>query len=87
MAGLFLKLGVFGAVLLAGFFQVFLKKPVWVLVGIGNDLQPLSDFPYDCRRIHDPRLEACEDMWLSEESRVLYLACSDSLSRNQWLPK
>jgi hypothetical protein len=87
MAGLLLKVGIFVVVSLAITFQLFLKDPVWLAFSIGKHIQPLSDFPYNCRRIEDPRLEACEDMWLSEETRVLYLACSDSLSRSQWLPK
>ncbi|SPN98456.1 related to serum paraoxonase/arylesterase [Cephalotrichum gorgonifer] len=87
MAGLLLKLGLSLVVLLAVSFQVLLKEMVWLGFGIGKDIQPLSDFPYDCRRIDDdPRLQACEDMWLSEKTRVLYLACSDSIARTRWLP-
>ncbi|KAF2214817.1 hypothetical protein CERZMDRAFT_36374 [Cercospora zeae-maydis SCOH1-5] len=68
-------------------YQFFFKDVIWVLVGVGREIQPLSDFPgYQCRRIHDPRLQACEDMWLSEETRQLFLACSDSLSRKEWMP-
>ncbi|GIZ40607.1 hypothetical protein CKM354_000393900 [Cercospora kikuchii] len=68
-------------------YQFFLKDVIWVLFGVGRHVQPISDFPgYQCRRIHDPRLQACEDMWLSEETRQLFLACSDSLSRKEWMP-
>ena len=84
MAGLLVKLGVSAVVLLAVAFQVLLKDPIWRGFGIGKQFQPLSDFPYECRRIE--HLEACEDMWLSEASRVLYLACSDPVTRGQWLP-
>jgi len=86
--GLFSKLSLIVAALVAVGFQVYLKQATWLGLGIGRSMQPLSDFPYDCRRIdNDPRLQACEDMWLSENSRVLYLACSDPIARTQWLPK
>ncbi|CAI4219560.1 unnamed protein product [Parascedosporium putredinis] len=85
--GLLSKLGLIAAALIAVGFQVYLKQATWLGLGIGRSIQPLSDFPYDCRRIdNDPRLQACEDMWLSENSRVLYLACSDPIARTQWLP-
>lgn len=54
--------------------------------GIGKNIQPISDFPYHCRRISHPLLQACEDMWLSERSRKLYLACSDPYARTLWFP-
>lgn len=56
--------------------------------GIGKVIQPISDFPYyQCRRLHDPRLQACEDLWLSEATRQLFLACSDPEARSRWGPK
>lgn len=85
MAGLPLNLGLLAVVLLAVAFQ-FLKGPLYIGFGWGRHIQPLQDFPYECRRIEDPRLQACEDMWLSESTRVLYLACSDPIARAQWLP-
>ncbi|RBQ82113.1 hypothetical protein VDGD_03638 [Verticillium dahliae] len=81
-----LKAGIVVVAILATLFQVFLKDAVWMGLGIGKTIQPLSDFPYTCRRIEDPRLEACEDMWLSETTRQLFLACSDSDSRSKWIP-
>lgn len=86
MAGLLLKIGLVAAVLLGVAFQA-LKIPVSLVFGFGRHIQPLSDFPYECRRIEDQRLHACEDMWLSEASRVLYLACSDVVARAQWHPR
>lgn len=73
-----------------GLFSLFYQtigRNLWVQVGYGYTLQPLSDFPYTCRRLNDPSLEACEDMWLSEGTRQLFLACSDSVARKEWLPK
>lgn len=55
--------------------------------GIGKVIQPISDFPYQCRRLHDPRLQACEDLWLSEATRQIFIACSESKSRQNWAPK
>ncbi|KAK3360556.1 hypothetical protein B0T25DRAFT_473853 [Lasiosphaeria hispida] len=54
-------------------------------LAIGKTIRPLSDFPYECRHIDHPLLDACEDMWISH-TRKLYLACSDSQARKQWFP-
>ncbi|KAK8102531.1 Serum paraoxonase/arylesterase 1 [Apiospora sp. TS-2023a] len=54
--------------------------------GVGHRLEPLGAFPYKCRRIEDERLQACEDMWLSEATRQLFLACSEPKGRMQWGP-
>ncbi|KAH8888421.1 calcium-dependent phosphotriesterase [Thozetella sp. PMI_491] len=54
--------------------------------GLGTHRQPVSDFPYQCRRIDHPRLHGCEDMWLSDSTRELYLACADVEGRTQWNP-
>lgn len=57
-------------------------------LGIGKTIQPIGDFPnYQCRRIHDERVQACEDMWLSRSTRQLFLACSDPVARTKWGPK
>ncbi|KAM0281446.1 hypothetical protein ACHAQH_003569 [Verticillium albo-atrum] len=81
-----LKSGLVVVALLSIAFQVFLKDAVWMGFGIGRTIQPLSEFPYTCRRIEDPQVEACEDMWLSETTRQLFLACSDSTGRSSWMP-
>lgn len=60
MAGILIKAGLL-AVALAVIFQVAVKDTVWMAFGIGRVMQPLSDFPYTCRKIVDPRMEACED--------------------------
>lgn len=59
---------------------------VWLGLGIGKNIQPVTDFPYKCRRLEHPRLQACEDMWLSHNTRQLFLACSDPLGRKEWFP-
>lgn len=55
--------------------------------GLNHTLEPIGTFPYRCRRLEDPQLQACEDMWLSERTRQLFVACSDSLARQHWMPK
>ncbi|KAJ4318200.1 hypothetical protein N0V84_006956 [Fusarium piperis] len=85
MAGILFKAGLL-AVVLAVIFQVTLKETIWLAFGIGRVIQPISDFPYTCRKIVDPRMESCEDMWLSESTRQLFLACSDPLARPLWMP-
>lgn len=80
------------AVLVAGLSQLPITQSIWTVLklglAIGKVLQPISDFPsYQCRRIHDPLLQACEDMWLSEATRQLFLACSDPDARSKWMPK
>ncbi|KZL65740.1 serum paraoxonase arylesterase [Colletotrichum tofieldiae] len=84
--GFILQTSIIFAVVLGVALQLVLKDPIWLAFGIGKTFQPLSEFPYSCRRIEDPRLQACEDMWLSEATRQLFLACSDPLSRQQWMP-
>ncbi|KAH7127424.1 hypothetical protein EDB81DRAFT_809202 [Dactylonectria macrodidyma] len=86
MASLLFKVGLGSVALLAVLFQVYLKEIIWLGFGIGKTLQPLSDFPYTCRTITDSRMEACEDMWLSESTRQLFLACSDPIARSHWMP-
>ena len=86
MVSLLLKIGVPLVVAAAVLYQTVLKDLLFVTIGIGRTIQPISDFPYQCRRIQDPILQACEDMWLSESSRQLFLACSDPMSRTRWLP-
>ncbi|KIW18514.1 hypothetical protein PV08_02802 [Exophiala spinifera] len=72
-----------GAVL----YQFFVKDVLFRTIGLGRTVLPVSSFPYQCRRIlGDPNIQACEDMWLDENSRTLYLACSDPAARREWMP-
>lgn len=79
------------AVVLASLYQSNVHSVLYtgtrLLFGVGHTLEPLSAFPYKCRRIEDERLQACEDMWLSEGTRQLFLACSEPNGRRQWSPK
>ncbi|KAM5342130.1 hypothetical protein ACJ41O_015161 [Fusarium nematophilum] len=89
MAGTLFKISLVAVVLFAVIFQSFLRFAVTFVqlgFGLGRTIQPLSDFPYTCRKIVDSRMEACEDMWLSESTRQLFLACSDPFGRPHWMP-
>ncbi|KAI1629242.1 hypothetical protein EDD37DRAFT_616461 [Exophiala viscosa] len=71
----------------AGLYQFLLRDVIFTTVGVGRTVLPISSFPYHCQRITgDPNLQACEDMWLDEKSRTLYLACSDPVARRDWMP-
>ncbi|KAF5972308.1 serum paraoxonase arylesterase [Fusarium coicis] len=83
---IFTKIGIAAIALLAILFQIYLKEAIWLGFGINRTIQPLSEFPYQCRKIVHPRLEACEDMYLSQSTRQLFLACSDPFARKQWQP-
>lgn len=72
----------------AALYQFLLKDILFRTVGLGRTVLPVSSFPYKCHRIAgDPNIQACEDMWLDENSRTLYLACSDAAARRDWMPK
>jgi arylesterase/paraoxonase len=87
MSSSLLKFGIPVVLLGAFLYQTFLKPLTFEAFGVSRVIQPLSDFPYACRRIqNDPSLQACEDMWFHEPSRQLFLACSDSMSRREWMP-
>lgn len=73
-------------VLLASLYQLILKDLIFITLGYNRVRQPIEDFPYTCRRIYHEKLEACEDMWLDDEKRVLYAACAGSRSRIAWNP-
>lgn len=72
-------------VLVAVFYQTQ-KRAIWLGFGIGHHIQPINEFPYRCRRIVEAPLKGCEDMWLSESTRQLFLACSDPFARLHWFP-
>ncbi|KAF5252635.1 hypothetical protein FANTH_2530 [Fusarium anthophilum] len=86
MASLFIQTSIAAIAILAIFFQIYLKEAIWLGFGINRTIQPLSEFPYQCRKIVLHRLEACEDMYLSQSTRQLFLACSDPIARKQWQP-
>lgn len=87
------KISLGAIVLIAVLIQLpIVQRTVYLVrlgLATGKTIQPISDFAhmYQCRRIDDPRLKACEDVWLSEATRKVFLACSDPEARDQWMPK
>lgn len=75
-----------GVVLFGILYQGYVKDVVSVSLGIGRDVRPIGEFLYNCRQVRHHRLEACEDMWLDEQARILYAACGSSASRVNWTP-
>ena len=67
----------------AALYQLWLKE-LLATAGVGRTIQIIEDFPYKCRRIEHPRLEACEDLWLDDDVRVLYAACAGVQQRLGW---
>jgi hypothetical protein len=57
---------------------------VFITLGIGRQVQRIEDIPYTCKQIRSLLLESCEAMWLDEEGRRLYAACSIMTSRGGW---
>jgi hypothetical protein len=72
-----------GAVLRQGFLSDF----VFITLGIGRQVQRIEDISYTCEQIRFLLLESCEAMWLDEEGRRLYAACSTMTSRGGWGPR
>lgn len=70
----------------AAIYQFLIKDILTVSLGIGRVIQTIDEFPYSCQRITHPQLEACEDLWLDEQERVLYAACAGTKSRMAWNP-
>lgn len=68
----------------AFFYQFHIKDLLTITFGVGRVMQSIDEFPFDCRRIEHPRLEACEDIWLDDEERTLYAACAGTQGRLAW---
>ncbi len=71
---------------IAVLYQAVFKNLLFTVLGVGRTVHPLESFGVRCEKIREPGLEACEDMWLHEPSGLLYIACSDTLSKMQWNP-
>ncbi|KAJ5160513.1 calcium-dependent phosphotriesterase [Penicillium canariense] len=75
------------AVLITGIaYRIYLHDAFSLIFGFGRVIQPIGDFPWDCKRIHHPLLEGCEDIWLDYNNRKLYGACTSVTSRTGWNP-
>jgi arylesterase/paraoxonase len=73
--------------LAAVLYQYFAKSLIFDILGYGRVVQNVSAFSHlSCQKIDNLGLEGCEDMWLNDRNGFLYMSCSDSRSRVQWLP-
>jgi arylesterase / paraoxonase len=87
MANLLSRFAIVGVVFVAVAYQFIFKSIIFDTLGYGRTVLSIKDFPdIRCEKITELGLEGCEDMWLHEPTGFLYLACSDSQSRTQWLP-
>jgi hypothetical protein len=87
MVNLVSRVAIIGAVFIAVAYQFIFKTIIFHTLGYGRKVSSIKDFPdVRCEKITELGLEGCEDMWLHEPTGALYMACSDSQSRTQWLP-
>lgn len=87
MVNLLSKIAITGVAIVAILYQFVFKDLLVGAVGYGRKTHSIKEYPnLKCERIEIPGLEACEDMWLHEETGLLYMACSTTQSRLSWLP-
>lgn len=73
--------------LLAIIYQLVIRDLLFTTLGYGRFVLRLEQFEgVRCEKAEGVGLQACEDMWFHEPSGLLYLACSDPVSRMDWLP-
>jgi arylesterase/paraoxonase len=78
---------VIGVAVIAVLYEFVAKSLIFDVLGYGRVVQNISAFNnVHCQKVDDLGLEACEDMWLNDRNGLLYMACSDTLSRTRWLP-
>ena len=81
------KVAAIGAVFIAVLYQFVFRSIIFDTLGYGRQVLTIKDFQdVRCERVTELGLEGCEDMWLHQPTGLLYMACSDSQSRTQWLP-
>ncbi|CAI7584681.1 unnamed protein product [Penicillium glandicola] len=67
-------------------YKSYVHNIIFLTIGIGRLIQPIDQFPWTCTRLQHSLLEGCEDMWLDDQGRKLYAACSTVSSRQGWSP-
>ena len=79
----------FMTIIIGAILYQFLGKELYFnVLGNGRKVQSIKDYPHlACEKINVPGLEACEDMYLHEETGFLYMACSTMESRLNWVPR
>jgi arylesterase/paraoxonase len=87
MVNLASKLAIAGVVSLAVLYQFVMKYIVFDVLGVGRETFSIESYNHlKCEKVEELGIEGCEDMWMHEKTGHLYMACSDSRSREQWLP-
>jgi hypothetical protein len=87
MVNLISKAAIVSVVFIAILYQFVFKTIIFQTLGYRRSIEPLSAFKnVRCEKVDELGLEGCEDMWLHDATGFLYMACSDSQSRTQWLP-
>jgi arylesterase/paraoxonase len=72
---------------IAGLYQLVFKGIIFDTLGYGRSISSINTYSNArCEKIDNLGLEGCEDMWLHEPTGFLYMACTNSQSRTQWLP-
>ncbi|KAJ5997442.1 hypothetical protein N7499_006162 [Penicillium canescens] len=67
-------------------YRTYIHNIIFVTIGVGREIQPIEDFPWTCTRVQHSLLEGCEDLWLDDQERKLYAACTSLDSRQGWSP-
>ncbi|CAD6446430.1 a2e50a8b-2e38-4eac-8cdc-076ed41a2a1f [Sclerotinia trifoliorum] len=68
------------------FYQYIYKSLFLDKLGYNRVLEHFLKFDVECEKIDDVGLAGCADMWLHQESGMLYMACSDTKGRAEWFP-
>jgi hypothetical protein len=67
-------------------YRTYIHNIIFLIIGVGREIQPIEDFPWTCTRVQHSLLEGCEDLWLDDQERKLYAACTSLDSRKGWSP-
>jgi arylesterase/paraoxonase len=81
MARVGLRISLIGIAIGTIFYQFVYKSIILKDLGYSRVLEPLGSFGVRCETIDDPGLVGCTNMWLQQETGVLYMTCSDSMTR------
>jgi len=68
---------------IAVLWQALLKDVIFMTFSYGKILEPLSNYPYNCKRLYSSLLESCEDIKLDEEpphKRIVWLGVLRTLT-------
>ncbi|KAF7852880.1 uncharacterized protein EAF02_012110 [Botrytis sinoallii] len=86
MARIGFRLALVGVAVSTIFYQFIYKSLILGTLGYNRALKPFLNFDVECEKIDDVGLAGCADMWLHQESGMLYMACSDTKGRAEWFP-